>query len=299
LAELKPLIRKGVATPTQLSDLDAVLHEQRLIKSDEEVELMRQAAQITVQGHLAAMREVKKLQTERQLQAEVEYTFKRLNSPRVAFGTIAACGENACILHYTENSDALEAGELVLVDAGAELAGFSGDITTTFPVSGKFSQPQKQLYELVLKAQQAVIAVIRPGVSYDELHQTSCRILTQGLIELGILQGDLEKLLEEEVYKPYFMHGTGHWLGMDVHDVGAYKVKGQWRTLVPGMVLTVEPGLYIAPEQTEVAVQWRGIGIRIEDDVLVTESGCEVLTQGLPRTVDEIEEFMNTAQIPT
>jgi len=299
LAELKPLIRKGVATPTQLSDLDAVLHEQRLIKSDEEVDLMWQAAQITVQGHLAAMREVKKLQTERQLQAEVEYTFKRFNSPRVAFGTIAACGENACILHYTENSDALEAGELVLVDAGAELAGFSGDITTTFPVSGKFSQPQKQLYELVLKAQQAVIAVIRPGVSYDELHQTSCRILTQGLIELGILQGDLEKLLEEEVYKPYFMHGTGHWLGMDVHDVGAYKVKGQWRTLVPGMVLTVEPGLYIAPEQTEVAVQWRGIGIRIEDDVLVTESGCEVLTQGLPRTVDEIEEFMNTAQIPT
>ncbi|GAB6034436.1 aminopeptidase P N-terminal domain-containing protein [Galenea microaerophila] len=292
LAELKPLIRQGVAVPTQLSDLDAILHEQRLIKSEEEIALMRQAAQITVQGHLAAMRSIAQLKTERQLQAEVEYTFKHLESPRVAFSTIAACGENACILHYTENSDTLKAGELVLVDAGAEFAGYAGDITTTFPVSGQFSSAQSALYQWVLKAQQAVIEKIRPGVRYDALHQTSCRVLTQGLMALGILQGDLETLLKEEAYKPYFMHGTGHWLGMDVHDVGAYKLKGEWRTLEPGMVLTVEPGLYISPEQTAVAEQWRGIGIRIEDDVLVTESGCEVLTQGLPRTVEEIEHFM-------
>jgi len=232
------------------------------------------------------------LQTQRQLQAEVEYTFKRLNAPRLAFGTIVASGEDACILHYTENASVLKDRDLVLLDAGAEFAGYAGDVTTTFPVSGQFTEPQKRLYEWVLKAQQAVIAKIAPGVCYQDLHQLSCRILTQGLLELGILQGDLEKLLADKAYQPYFMHGTGHWLGMDVHDVGAYKLEGQWRLLQPGMVLTVEPGLYISQTQTEVAEQWRGIGIRIEDDVLVTESGCEVLTRGLPRTVAEIEQFM-------
>ena len=292
LGQLKPLVRKGINTPTQLNDLDTVLHEQRLIKSEEEIEVMRQAAQITVAGHQEAMRRVQRLETERQVQAVVEGTFMQHNSPRVAFGTIAAAGENACILHYTENSDTLKKEALLLVDAGAEYAGYAGDITTTFPISGQFSEPQKQIYELVLKAQQAAIEVIAPGVRYDAMHQASSRVITEGLVALGILQGEVETLLEEEAYKAYFMHGTGHWLGMDVHDVGAYKVNGEWRPLQAGMVVTVEPGLYFAPERTEVAPQWRGIGVRIEDDVLVTETGYEVLTQGLPRTVEGIEQFM-------
>lgn len=296
LGQLKPLIRKGVATPTGLNDLDTVLHEQRLIKSGEEIEVMRRAAKATIEGHLAAMRAAAPTVPELTVQAEVEAAFMRNGSPRVAFGTIVAGGENACILHYTDNADVLRDGDLVLVDAGAEIGGYAGDITTTFPVSGRFSPAQKQLYELVLKAQQAAIAVIKPGISYEAMHQASSRVITEGLIELGILQGDLEALLKDEAYKPYFMHGTGHWLGMDVHDVGVYKVNGQWRTLQPGMVVTVEPGLYISQEQTEVDERWHGIGIRIEDDVVVTADGYEILTQGLPRNVEEIERFLQSRQ---
>ncbi|MEA3406218.1 MAG: aminopeptidase P N-terminal domain-containing protein [Pseudomonadota bacterium] len=292
LGALKAKVRKGVSAPTKLCDLDEIMHENRVIKSSQEIEWMRHAAQVTVQGHLAAMRSVVPGKYEFQVQAELEGKFKQLGSQRVAFSTISASGDNACILHYTENSDLIGDHHLLLVDAGAEMHGYAGDITTTFPASGKFTEEQAQLYSLVLKAQQAAINVIKPGVSYHAPHQEVLKTLTTGLVALGILNGDVDTLIKEEACKSFFMHGTGHWLGRDVHDVGSYKVAGQWRDLQPGMVLTVEPGLYIAPEAKGVDERWMGIGIRIEDDVLVTESGHEVLTQGLPRTVDEIESWM-------
>ncbi|MBN2864768.1 MAG: Xaa-Pro aminopeptidase [Thiotrichales bacterium] len=292
LSGLKAKIRKGISAPSKLCDLDEIMHENRVIKSPQEIDWMRHAAQVTVQGHLAAMKSVAPEMYEFQVQAALENEFKVHGSQRVAFSTIAASGDNACILHYTENSDLIGDHHLILLDAGAEMHGYAGDITTTFPASGKFTDEQAQLYSLVLKAQQAAIALIKPGTTYDAPHQAVLKVLTSGLVELGILKGDVEALIKQEAYKPFFMHGTGHWLGMDVHDVGVYKVNGQWRELQPGMVLTVEPGLYIAPDSSDVDERWQGIGIRIEDDVLVTEQGADVLTVGLPRTVTEIEAWM-------
>lgn len=285
--------RQGIEPPDHFCDLDRPLHELRLIKQPLEIKWMRQAAQMSVEGHLQAMKAVAEGKTERQIQGALENGFWQAGAQREAFNSIVAGGENACILHYTENSRLLNRGDLVLVDAGAEFACFAGDITTTFPVSGGFSDPQKQIYELVLKAQQTVIEMIRPGVIYHELHQKTLQVLTQGLVELKILQGEVSELISGEAYKPYFMHGTGHWLGMDVHDVGAYKQQGDWRPLQAGMVLTVEPGLYLSEKIPGLDRKWHSIGVRIEDDVLVTDNGCEVLTKGLPRTVNEIEQWMN------
>jgi len=292
LGGLKAKVRKGVSAPSKLCDLDDIMHESRLIKSPQEIAWMRHAAQVSVSGHLAAMRSATPGKYEFQVQAELESEFKMLGSQRVAFSTIAASGDNACILHYTENADLIGDHHLLLVDAGAEMHGYAGDITTTFPASGRFTNEQAQLYSLVLKAQRAAIDMIEPGITYNQPHQAVLQVLTAGLVELGILSGDVDDLIKDEAFKPFFMHGTGHWLGMDVHDVGAYKIDNEWRDLKPGMVLTVEPGLYIAPETPNIDERWMGIGIRIEDDVLVTEEGCEVLTQGLPRTVSEIEAWM-------
>lgn len=292
LSALKALVRKGVAAPTKLCDLDEVMHEMRLFKSPQEIALMREAARISVQGHLAAMRHAADGRYEYQVQAELEAEFMRQGAQKVAFNSIVASGDNACILHYTENSDLMGEHQLLLVDAGAEFKGYAGDITNTFPVGGRFSEAQLQLYTLVLKAQQAAVAMVAPGVPYDQLHEKVADILTRGLIKLGILQGKPAQLIKSQAYKRFFMHGTGHWLGMDVHDVGQYKINGQWRELQPGMVVTIEPGLYIPAEAEDVDPQWWGIGIRIEDDVLVTETGHEVLTQGLPRSVKEIEAWM-------
>jgi len=292
ISALKQKVRQGILALKQICDLDLHLHELRVIKSDEEILRMRQAAQISVQGHLAAMQAVQPGKLEFQVQAELEATFVREGSPRVAFNSIVASGENACILHYTENRDEIKEGDLVLVDAGAEWQGYAGDITTTFPANGTFSAAQATLYSLVLAAQQAAILAIKPGASYDEAHQASVRVLTQGLLDLGILKGSLDTLIKEEGFKRFFMHGTGHWLGMDVHDVGVYKQNQCWREFKAGMVVTVEPGLYISAEHVDIDSQWHNIGIRIEDDILVTESGHEVLTLGLPRTVDEIESWM-------
>lgn len=288
----KAKARKGVQAPSQLQDLDTILHEMRLFKSAQEIEWMREAAQISVAGHLAAMKATAPGRYEYQVQAELENGFKQSGSSRVGFNSIVASGENACILHYTENDARIEDGQLVLIDAGAEYAGYAGDITHTFPANGRFSTSQAELYNLVLKAQQAVIDAIRPGVPYNRLHEISVEVLTDGLVALGILTGTLDELIEQEAYKAFFMHGTGHWLGMDVHDVGDYKQDGEWRCLQPGMVLTVEPGLYISETAEQVPDAYRGIGIRIEDDVVVTEQGHEVLTHGLPRTVAEIESWM-------
>ena len=292
IGSLKQKVRQGISAPSKICDLDEILHEQRLFKSTEEISRMRQAAQISVKGHLAAMATVLPGKFEFQVQAELEATFVREGSPRVAFSSIVASGNNACILHYTENRDEIHDGDLVLVDAGAEWQGYAGDITTTFPANGKFSPAQAKLYSLVLDAQKAAISAIKPGAVYDTAHQASVNVLTQGLIDLGILKGRLKTLIKNESYKRFFMHGTGHWLGMDVHDVGAYKQNQEWREFKPGMVVTVEPGLYISAEHSDVDSQWHNIGIRIEDDVLVTETGHEILTTGLPRTVSEIEAQM-------
>jgi Xaa-Pro aminopeptidase len=292
LKALKSQVRKGVEVPTSLCDLDSLLHEQRLIKSAEEIEMMRQAAQLSVQGHLAAMRATRVGGFEYQLQSALEYRFRIAGSERTAFNTIVAGGENACILHYTDNRAVLNDGDLVLVDAGAEWQGYAGDISHTFPVNGRFTEPQKRLYELVLAAQEAAISAVQPGRRYGEMHEASSLVITKGLLELGILTGRLEEAIKEQKFKRFFMHGTGHWLGLDVHDVGRYKIDGEWRVFEAGMVVTVEPGIYIPKGLPDVDIQWQGIGIRIEDDVLVTSNGAEVLTKGLPRTVEEIEQWM-------
>ncbi len=299
LSSQKAKARQGVQATHTLKDADNLLHEARLIKSSAEIEIMRKAAQISMKGHLAALKIARGGSAdtlwEYQIQAALEAEFKHRGSPRVAFSSIVAGGENACVLHYTENTLPIQQGDLVLVDAGAEYQGYAGDITSTFPANGKFSLPQKRLYELTLKAQQAVIALIAPGVLYNELHQTAAKVITEGLVSLGILKGNVDSLMEDNAYKPFFMHGTGHWLGMDVHDVGDYKQQGEWRALQIGMVLTVEPGIYISEEVGKakgVDAQYWNIGIRIEDDVVVTETGADVLSVGLPRTVAEIEAFM-------
>lgn len=300
LAGLKTQVRKGVTVPSCLADLDEVLHEQRLFKSEAEIALMRQAAQISVQGHLAAMRASRPGAYEYQIQSAIEHAFRLQGSERVAFNSIAAAGDNACILHYTQNNAELKDGDLILLDAGAEWQGYAGDISHTYPVNGRFSEPQKQLYNLVLDAQQAAIEAVRPGNPYNAMHLASTKVMTAGLLKLGILQGELDSLLNEEAFKRFFMHGTGHWLGLDVHDVGRYKLNGEWREFQPGMVVTVEPGLYIPKGLEDVDTKWQGIGIRIEDDVLVTSTGHDILTQGnvrLPRRVEEIEQWMQTNSI--
>ena len=272
-------------------DLGITLHGHRQIKSPEELDCMRKAGAVSAKGHLAAMRGVEPGMTEDQLASIVEHTFRMEGSPSLAYQTIVGGGENACILHYVDRMDRLRSGDLVLIDAGCEWGGYAGDITRTFPVNGSFSDAQRALYEVVLEAQLAAIADVRPGLSIRAYHGTALRVLTQGLLDLKILKGSLEEALETRAYLPYYMHGTGHLLGLDVHDVGLYETEGQPIALQPGMVVTVEPGLYIS-QRSEAPARFRGIGIRIEDDVVVTAQGHEILTSGVPKRVDEIEAIM-------
>lgn len=283
--------RQGGQGPVEIIQLDSLLDEMRLFKDTHEIDLMRRAAQISAQAHVRAMQQVKSGMMEYQLEAELLYIFAQ-NGCQTAYNSIVGGGANGCILHYVENNQPLKDGDLVLIDAGAELDHYAADITRTFPVNGKFLPEQKALYELVLKAQLAAIEATKPGNHYRLPHETAVRILTMGLVELGLLQGNVDELISSEAYRQFYMHGTGHWLGMDVHDVGSYKLNNEWRPYQPGMVVTVEPGLYIAPDDDSVEARWRGIGIRIEDDVLVTESGNEVLTCDVPKTVEEIEALM-------
>ncbi len=296
LASLRQRARQGIHPPVEFVALDHLLHEMRLIKSAAEVAVMQAAAEVSAGAHIRAMQRCRAGLNEFHLEAELEYAFRLGGAKLPAYGSIVASGHNACILHYRENDQPLRDGDLVLIDAGCELDCYASDITRTFPVSGRFSPEQRAIYELVLDAQQAAFAAIAPGRHWNEAHEAAVRCLTAGLIELGLLQGDLDTLLESEAYKPFYMHRTGHWLGMDVHDVGHYKVDGQWRALQPGMVLTVEPGLYIAADNLQVEARWRGIGVRIEDDVLVTADGCQVLTGAVPKRVDEIEALMAAAR---
>ncbi|MGH8653221.1 MAG: Xaa-Pro aminopeptidase [Gammaproteobacteria bacterium] len=290
--EVRSRVRRGVTAPGEFIVLSHVVHEMRLCKSRQELNVMRRAAKIGAAGHRRAMQVCRPGLKEFELEAELLHEFMRNGSRAPAYPSIVASGENGCVLHYTANRDVLKEGDLVLLDAGAEYDGYASDITRTFPVNGRYSTPQKEVYEWVLAAQTAAIEKAKPGNHWYDPHQAAVRVLTKGLVEMGILKGRPAKLVKEEAYKPFYMHRTGHWLGMDVHDVGAYKLNGEWRMLEPGMVLTVEPGLYLRAGTKGLAKRWWDIAIRIEDDLLVTKEGNEVLSAEVPKTVAEIESWM-------
>lgn len=296
LANARAKHRRLASLPTKLYDLSYHLGEQRLIKQQEEIELMRTAAQISALAHVQAMQVCRVGKYEYQLEAELEYVFKQQGAKASAYTSIVGSGANACILHYVENSDQLKDGDLVLIDAGAEYQGYAGDITRTFPVNGRFSPEQKLIYDLVLEANELAISLASPNATLEQLHQAVVRCITAGLIQLEILTGSVEVAIQQESYKQFFMHGTSHWLGLDVHDVGQYLINGQARPLQEGMVFTIEPGLYFAPDDLSVAAKWRGIGVRIEDNILITATGCEVLTSSVPKTVAAIENLMQAAK---
>jgi len=289
--EVRAKSRNGVHAPGEFVDLDHILHEMRLIKRPEEIRLMRRAAKISAAAHRRAMQVCRPGMMEYELEAELLYEFRRGGAEFPAYWPIVGAGANACVLHYRENNCRINAGDLVLIDAGAELDCYAADITRTFPANGRFSGEQRAVYEVVLAAQTAAIAEVRPGRHWNDPHDAAVRVLTQGLVDLGLLQGDVDGLIEKGEYRRFYMHRTGHWLGMDVHDVGDYKVADAWRELEPGMTLTVEPGLYIAAGPG-VPERFANIGVRIEDDVLVTRDGCEVLTHEVPKTIDDIEALM-------
>lgn len=287
----------GAQPPKEFVALDHLLHDMRLYKSAAEVKVMRSAAQISARAHVRAIQASRAGLYEFSLEAELDYEFRKGGAKMPAYGSIVAAGRNACILHYQQNDALLRDGDLVLIDAGCEIDCYASDITRTFPVSGKFSVEQKAIYELVLKSQEAAFEAIGPGKHWNQAHEATVRVITTGLVELGLLQGNVDELITAEAYKPFYMHRAGHWLGMDVHDVGDYRVGGEWRVLEPGMALTVEPGIYISPDNQNVAKKWRGIGVRIEDDVVVTKSGCEILSSGVPKSVADIEALMAAARL--
>lgn len=287
--------RQGAQPPNEFVALDHVLHDLRLYKSASETKVMRTAAEISARAHIRAMQASRVGLYEYHLEAELDYEFRKGGAKMPAYGSIVAAGKNACILHYRENDAVLKDGDLVLIDAGCEIDCYASDITRTFPVNGRFSPEQKAIYELVLAANEEAFKHIAPGKHWNEAHEATVQVITAGLVELGLLKGDVAELIAAEAYKPFYMHRAGHWLGMDVHDVGDYKVGGEWRVLEPGMAMTVEPGIYIAADNQDVAKKWRGIGVRIEDDVVVTKTGCEILTNGVPKAVAEIEALMAAA----
>ncbi|MDB5799622.1 MAG: Xaa-Pro aminopeptidase [Rhodocyclales bacterium] len=284
--------RNGVQAPADVRDVRTLLDEMRLFKDAVEVDTMRTAAIISGRAHKRAMRATRPECFEYEIEAELLHEFRRAGSQSVAYNSIVAGGANACVLHYVSNDAQLRDGDLLLIDAGCELDGYASDITRTFPVNGRFSGPQKDVYELVLASQYAALEHARPGQTYDTTHDAAVKVLAQGMIDLGLLSGSLDGVLESGSYRRFYMHRTGHWLGLDVHDAGEYKVKGQWRALEPGMVITVEPGCYIRPGEDVPAAFWN-IGVRIEDDVLITASGHDILTIGTPKTVSDIEIVMS------
>jgi Xaa-Pro aminopeptidase len=293
--QIRGKARAGVVAPDEFISLNHFLHDMRLYKSQHEIKLMRQAAKISSGAHKRVMQYCKPGMHEYQLEAELVHEFMQNGAQAAAYPSIVGSGENGCILHYTENRDEIDDGDLLLIDAGAEYHGYASDITRTFPASGKFSTAQRQAYDLVLAAQLAAIEQVKPGNHWNDPHDAAVRVLTEGMIELGILKGDVDELINDHTYTKYYMHRTGHWIGMDVHDVGDYKLDSEWRMLEPGMVLTVEPGLYMPAGTKGLPKKWWNIGIRIEDDVLVTKEGNEVLSKDAPKTAKEIEELMSNA----
>ena len=282
--------RTGIFWPTDITDPGSILHEMRLIKGSEDLDAMRTAARITRDAHLKAMSAARPGMHEYEVEALLLETFRRNGSERPAYGSIVGSGANATVLHYRSNNRKMEDGDLLLIDAGCEYGYYASDVTRTFPISGKFTPEQRAIYQIVLDAQMASIEATRAGATLEEVHKKSVDVVTRGLLALGILTGEASELVEKEAYKPYFMHRTSHWLGMDVHDVGSYYQNNKPRVLAEGMVLTVEPGIYIPKNDDKVDAKWRGIGVRIEDDILVTKDGPENLTADIPKSIDELED---------
>lgn len=290
--QVRKRARTGVSAPDEFISLNHLLHEMRLYKSRAEIAAMRKAAKISAAAHKRAMVACRPGKMEYQIEAELKYTFMKLGAREPAYPPIVGGGANSCILHYTENNQVLNDGDMLLIDAGSEYNGYASDISRTFPVNGKFTTAQREAYELVLAAQAAAIRKIKPGNHWNEPHEAAVEVLTVGMVDLGILKGKSRQLIKDQAYTKYYMHRTGHWLGMDVHDVGDYKVEGEWRTFEPGMVMTVEPGIYMPAGTKGLAKKWWNIGIRIEDDVLVTESGHDILSKDAPKSVEDIESLM-------
>ena len=292
LNRVRANVRNGAHAPAEIRDVRVELDEMRLIKDAREIDDMRRAADISAAAHRRAMLTTAPGRFEYEIEAELMHEFRRCGAQAPAYSPIVAGGANACILHYRANNAPLRDGDLLLVDAGAEFQCYASDITRTWPVNGRFSAPQRALYELVLEAQYRAIDEARPGQPFTAMHEVAVRTLTRGLIKLGLLEGSLDANLKSGAYKRYYMHKTGHWLGLDVHDVGDYRVDDEPRILEPGMVVTVEPGLYVAPDETGIDAKWKGIGIRIEDDVVVAAAGPDVLSHGVPKEPDAIEEIL-------
>ncbi len=288
-------VRKGAVPPHELVALSHLLHDLRLYKSRGELRVMKKSAKIAAAAHVRAMRTTRPGMNEHEVEAELLHEFRR-HGAVPSYEPIVGGGANACVLHYRANNAPLRDGDLLLIDAGAEYECYASDITRTFPVNGRYSQEQRAIYDIVLAAQTAAIDEVRPGRAFDAYHEAAVRVITRGLIRIGLLEGSLEKNLREHAYRAFYMHKTGHWLGLDVHDVGDYRIDGEFRLLEPGMVVTVEPGIYIAPELKKVPARWRGIGVRIEDDVVVTRGDPVVLTSDVPRDADAIEALMASAK---
>ena len=289
-------VRSGVAAPAAIADVRILLDDMRLIKDAHELATMRRAARISAAAHQRAMRATAPGRAEYEIEAELLHEFRRGGAQSPAYTSIVAGGANACVLHYVQNDALLNDGDLLLIDAGCEVDGYASDVTRTFPVNGRFGAAQRDVYEMVLAAQAAAIAAVAPGAAWNAPHDAAVRVLAQGLIDLGLCAGSVDQVLESGDYRRFYMHRTGHWLGLDVHDAGEYKQAGAWRKLEPGMALTVEPGCYIR-NGAEVPAHYANIGIRIEDDVVVTATGCEVLTQAAPKTVADIEALMREASM--
>jgi Xaa-Pro aminopeptidase len=285
-------VRSGMKSPTTFVDVNTSLHEMRLFKSPAEIATLQKAIDITREAHIKAMQICKPGMNEYELEAEIMYQFQRSGARFPAYTPIVGAGRHTCILHYISNDQVIKKDDLVLIDAGAEYQNYAADITRTFPANGKFSGEQRAIYELVLESQLAAIKSVKPGALWTTAQNIIVKIITQGLKDLGILKGNLDQLIEKQAYFPFYMHKSGHWLGLDVHDVGRYSVDTKWRTLQPGMVFTVEPGIYISADIPGVHKRWHNIGVRIEDNVLVTKKGHEVLSQKIPKTVAEIETIM-------
>lgn len=294
LNHLRSQSRQGIAPPEAIIDVLPLIHELRLFKSADEIKLMQKAVDITASGHIAAMEACRPGMNERELDAILTYEFMRRGAKHTAYTSIVGAGKNACVLHYIKNDQAIKKGDLVLIDAGAEVDGYASDITRTFPASGKFSVEQHAIYDVVLGAQLAAINAVKVGAPWSRMQEVVVKEITYGLVELGVLKGRVNQLIADRAYAPFYMHSAGHWLGLDVHDAGEYKVLGKSRPLQAGMVLTVEPGIYISANNKQVHKRWHNIGVRIEDDVLVTKGGPRVLSEKIPKTVTEIEAIMGS-----
>ena len=295
LDKLRRGFRQNLSAPATVTDWRPWVHEMRLFKDADEIELLRRAGKISALAHTRAMEACRPGMFEYQLEGEIHHEFTRHGARFPSYNTIVGAGENGCILHYTENGSEMRDGDLVLIDAGCEFHGYAGDITRTFPVNGRFSAPQRAIYDIVLASLYKSLTLFRPGISIREVNDEVVRIMVSGLVELGVLEGEVETLIAEEAHRQFYMHGLSHWLGLDVHDVGHYGTPSRDRALEPGMVLTVEPGLYIAPD-ADVPAEYRGIGIRIEDDILITETGNENLTDSVVKEAEAIEALMAAAK---